>query len=323
MFIFKMMQVLKKRKRLVLAGQLLFFMMASSHAWAHGGAIEISNTGNKGPVHLTVKQAQALDLKTVVADTKPIAELLPLNGEVRLLPNLQADISTRISGQISEVYVNLGDAVKSGQALAKIQSRLVGDPPPSIIINSPMNGLIDERNISLGQAIEPNTVLFHVSDRHRMQIVARIYEEDLEKVHIDQGAVIRVLGYKQAAFNGKVSRLDPNLDQLTRTSQLWVEVDNAQGLLKPNMFAKVNIILKENAAVLAIPYDAMMEANGEKFVFVKEGDDYRRVELKVGATDGRNIEVQDGLVPGDLIVTQGNRELYTLWLTGGQMKAED
>jgi multidrug efflux pump subunit AcrA (membrane-fusion protein) len=89
------------------------------------------------------------------------------------------------------------------------------------------------------------------------------------------------------------------------------------------MFARIGIVLQKNDSALAIPNSAIIEANGEKFVFVHAGDKFNRVEVSVGASDDEYSEITDGLVPDDEVATQGNREIYTMWLTGGQMKSED
>ena len=67
----------------------------------------------------------------------------------------------------------------------------------------------------------------------------------------------------------------------------------------------------------------MMEEGGEKFVFVQTGDTFDRADVQTGAEDDRFVEIKDGLVPDDLVVTDGKRELYTSWLTGGKKPAAD
>jgi hypothetical protein len=114
--------------------------------------------------------------------------------------------------------------------------------------------------------------------------------------------------------------IGPALDAASRTAVVWVRLANPDGILKPNLFAKAAVVLKQNAAALAISNAAIMEANGEKFVFVKQGEQFDRVDITTGLADDQFSEVTDGLVPGDEVVTQGNRELYTLWLTGGGKK---
>ena len=309
-----------------LSGLLVLALFAAPGAvpsvFAHGGEIEIGG-GARGPVHLSAAQQKAIALQLAPASFRPLSTELNLNGEVQLLPDRQADVSLRISGQIKGLYANLGDRVGMGQRLALVQSRLVGDPPPSVTINAPMSGMIDARNAVIGQAVEPNTVLFHISDRSQVLVVARVYEEDIGKIKTGQNVRVRVLSYPKQVFSGKVTLIDPNLDPLNRTVKVWIQLANPQGLLKPNMFARASVILRAHEAALTIPNSAIIEANGEKFVFIRNGQEYNRVEINIGAKDDEYSEITDGLVPGDEVVTQGNRQIYTMWLTGGQMKAEE
>ncbi len=286
---------------------------------AHGDEIEVGDSA-KGPVSLTAAQSKAIGLTLGTADLRPLADLLVLNGEIQLLVDRQAQVSTRISGQVSALYVQLGDRVQAGQRLARIQARLVGDPPPSVDVSSPKGGIVDAVNISVGQSIEPASALFEISDRSQVNMVARVYEEDLGKVSLGQDVRIRTLSYPDKVFKGKVTLIGPALDPASRTAVVWVRLANPDGILKPNLFAKAAVVLKQNAAALAIANSAIIEANGEKFVFVKQGEQYDRVDITTGLADDEFSEVTDGLVPGDEVVTQGNRELYTLWLTGGGKK---
>jgi len=301
---------------------LLCTLFTLPQAFAHGGQIELGG-GARGPVHLTDRQKQAIALQTVVADLQEINKELNINGQIQLLPNNQADVSLRISGQVKVLYSNLGDRVKVGQKLAKVESRLSGNPPPTVSITAPMSGVIDARNVNIGQAVEPNMVLFHISDRSRLIVVAKVYEEDIGKIELGQEANIRVLSYPKQVFNGKVTLIDPTLDPLSRTVDVWIEMANEKDMLKPNMFARVSVILKHDDAALVVPNGAIIEANGERFVFVSENNTYQRVEVIVGAHDDKYSQIIDGLVPGDEVVLQGNRQVYTLWLTGGSQQTKE
>lgn len=287
---------------------------------AHGDEIEVNEGGTKGPVQLTNKQAEMLQLKVAEVSTRPLSQLLTLNGQIELLPNAQADVSIRISGSITALDANLGDLVKTGQKLALVQSRLIGNPPPTVAVFAPITGVIDARNVNLGQAVEPNTVLFHISNRDMLLVVAKVYEEDLGKVKLGQEANIHVLSYPKQLFHGTVTLIEPNLDEMTRTVNVQISLANENNLLKPGMFARANLILRKNEAALTIPNTALLEANGEQFVFVRTGNSYDRVEVSIGASDDDYTEVTSGLIPGDEVVTQGNRQLYTLWLSGSQLK---
>lgn len=310
------------RTRAALLLLALSVILRPSTVFAHGGEIEVGG-GARGPVQLSTAQQGAVGLQTAPAGTRPLATLLKINGEVHLLPDRQANVSLRISGEIKGLFANVGDTVRAGQRLALVQSRLVGDPPPTVPITAPMDGVVDARNVVLGQAAEPNTELFHLSDRTQMIVVGKVYEEDLGKIKLGQEARIRLLAYPDKMFTGKVTLIEPNLDQASRTVKVWIELANPQGLLKPNMFASVSVVLHSDDAALAIPSSAIIEANGEKFVFVRDGDTFNRVEVTIGAGDDQYSAITGGLVPGDEVVTQGNRQIYTLWLTGSQTKAKD
>ncbi|HAT6363379.1 TPA: efflux RND transporter periplasmic adaptor subunit [Legionella pneumophila] len=310
---------LRQRNRIIafIIGVFFGLLFHAQGSFAHGEEIEVSEGGAKGPVHLTPQQIKMLDIRVAEATTRPMAQLLGLNGQIQLLPDAQADVSIRISGSVTAIDVNLGDRVKAGQRLATVQSRLVGNPPPSVAVTAPIAGLIDARNINLGQAVEPNTVLFHISNRDKLLVIAQVYEEDLGKIKVGQEVNIHALSFPKRIFPGQVTLIEPNLDPLTRTVNVRIILDNVEGFLKPGMFVRANVILDRNEAAFAVPNAALLQADNESFVFVQNDDIYDRVVVNVGAVDDEYSEITDGLVPGDLVVTQGNRELYTLWLSGG------
>ena len=298
-------------------------VLAPSQVTAHGGQIEVNEGGPGGPVKLTDAQIKSVGLQTVEADFRPISTLLRTNGQLAVLPDRQADVSLRISGSITSVAVNLGDTVRAGDKLATVQSRVVGNPPPIVDVTASIAGVVDGRNIIVGQNVGPDNVLFHISDLSRMRMVTRVYEEDLARVHPGQKAYVKLLAYPQQLFEGTVGLMAPTLDPETRTSEVWVLLDNPRGQLKPNLFGQADLVLLQNNSALTVPNAAILEANDEKFVFVRNGNEFDRVDVQVGAADDQYAEVKSGLVPGDAVVTVGARELYTAWLTGDKLQAED
>lgn len=309
---------LRQCSRAVMQWVLLFCLLTGNATlWAHGDEIEVGESGTKGPVQLTSVQTKMLAIEVAEAMNRPLAQELVLNGQIQLLPDAQADVSVRISGAVTAIEANLGDKVVAGQPLITVQSRLIGNPPPSIIVKSPIEGVIDARNVNLGQAVEPTTVLFHISNRDQLLVIAQVYEEDLGKIKLGQVVNIHALSYPKQSFPGKVILIEPNLDPLTRTVNVRISLANPEGLLKPGMFVRANVILSRNDAALTVPNSALLQADNEQFVFVRNGDTYDRVVVSIGASDDTYSEITDGLVPGDEVVIQGNRELYTLWLSGG------
>ena len=296
-------------------------LLAAPGVLAHGEQIKIGAGG--GPVKLSAEQQKKLGLKLAIAVQAPVLETLDVNGELQGPPGAQAEASTRISGQVTALYVQLGDDVRAGQKLARVQSRLVGNPSPSVDILAPRAGRIDAVNVSLGQAVEPSTSLLRIAGQGQLDLVAHVYEEDLGKLRIGQSANVRLLSYPDQELRGQVRLIGPALDPLSRTVQAWIRLDNAQGLLRPNLFGHAKLELRRNSAALTVPESAVLEAGGERFVFVRQKGAFARVDVQTGVRSAGQVEIRSGLVPGDEVVTQGNREVYTLWLTGGALHDED
>jgi len=83
------------------------------------------------------------------------------------------------------------------------------------------------------------------------------------------------------------------------------------------------VILRFTKAALTVPNNSVLEAESVNFVFVKRGLRYERTVVNLGASDDNYTEIKKGLVAGEEVVTQGNRELYTLSLSGGGAKNVD
>ena len=311
------------RPMLLIATVFALALATIPQAFAHGEQIAVKG-GAKGPVTLTAAQQKALGLTLATATQRHVPELLYLNGDVRPVAGRQAEANSRIPGRITAVYATLGQVVRAGQKLARVQSRLVGDPPPSVDIIAPMGGLLERVDAKVGQSVEPETLLFGLRDSHDLRVVARVYEEDLAKVQPGQAAALSFISFPGQTFSGRVALVGPSLDPESRTVDVFVDVDNGAGLLKPNLFARIAVVLRENAQALALPDAAIIEAGGEKFVFLAHGNRFERVDIDAGARAGGFTEVRSGLVPGDKVVLQGNRQVYTAWLTGGvPLPAED
>ncbi len=301
---------------------LLLATAAPQKLFAHGGQIETGGGGG-GPVALTKVQQASIGLQTAPADFRSLDTVLLLNGSVRIDPDRHAHVTTRISGRVEQLFAGVGDRVEKGQKLAAIQSRQLGEPPPTVDVAAPVSGVVNDRVVTIGDSVEPNTELFHIVDLSKVIVVAQVYEEDVGKVKLGQTARITALSYPTNEFAGKITFVGLELDPATRTLPVWLTVDNPDGKLRADMFVKAAVLLAKNSDVLTVPKTAVLEDGGEKFVFVHTGDVFDRVDIQTGAEDDRYVEVKDGLVPGDDVVIQGQRELFTAWLTGGKKPAPD
>lgn len=181
-----------------------------------------------------------------------------------------------------------------------------GEPRERITVRSPASGYIIEKDVVEGAAVEPGTRLFRIANLDTIWIEAEIYEEQIPLVKIGQGATVRLSHTGAKPTEGVISFIYPFLDDKTRTARVRVEMANASGDLKPDMFAEVDIQVDRGKA-LAVPEAAIIYSGPRRIVFVDIGEDRLRPTLvKTGVKAGGWVEIESGLSPGDRVVVSGN-----------------
>jgi cobalt-zinc-cadmium efflux system membrane fusion protein len=176
---------------------------------------------------------------------------------------------------------------------------------------APIGGVIAERNVVLGETVEPSKVIFKVLDPSVVFVEGDAFEESVRELKPGQNVRIRLASYPEEVFSGKISRFSPVIDPQKRTLRLAVEVANSSGKLKPNLFSEMSIVVGSGGEVLSIPLEAVITTEGESFVFVEDKGSFRRADVVLGARDDRHVEVKKGLLPGDKVVTDGKQQIYT------------
>lgn len=179
---------------------------------------------------------------------------------------------------------------------------------------APIGGTIIERNVVIGQAIEPNVALMRIIDTSIMLVEGEAFEDILPVLQLGQKVRVVIAAYPDEIFEGKISFISPTVNPTKRTISVWAEVINRRGLLKQDLFAQVYVIVGEQRRSLTVPVEALISAEGSEFAFVERDGAYIRVDLGLGTRDDRFAEVTRGLTAGDRVVTDGSRQLYTKWL---------
>jgi cobalt-zinc-cadmium efflux system membrane fusion protein len=175
-------------------------------------------------------------------------------------------------------------------------------------MKSPLTGTVVERAITPGQSVggDPSQVLFTVADLDTLQVVADVYERDIALVKVGQVATVTVEAYPGIEFPAAIALVGDVVDPVTRTVKVRAWVSNESHKLKPEMFARLNIHLGDETQFLAVPKEAVLEADGKQFVYVVEADGrYVKRQVKVAASSGDLVRVLEGLRPGERIVTKG------------------
>ena len=181
-----------------------------------------------------------------------------------------------------------------------------GVPREYVPIYSPADGIVVGKHIDNGSAAKKGQTLLRIADLSDVWIEAEFYEADLDLVHEGMSATISLPYLPDRTFTAVVDYIYPYLDKASRTGRLRLTLDNADGALKPDMYAEVT--LSANIGhLLAVPEDAVLFAGDSRVVFVDlGGGQLKPVRIKTGQYAGGMIEVTEGLNLGDVIVTSGN-----------------
>jgi HlyD family secretion protein len=184
-------------------------------------------------------------------------------------------------------------------------------------IVAPMDGVILSRDVEMGDAVSSILVLGSTAtlvmtegDINQVYVQGKVDEADIAHVYMNQPARIKVESFRDRVFNGKVTKIAPlgvEKDNVT-TFEVRVSIDNPGGELKANMTANAEILLDEHKKVLTVPENAVSYDN-QKNAFVeipdksqKEG--FRKIQVKVGLSNGSVTEIASGLKEGDQVVLQ-------------------
>jgi membrane fusion protein, heavy metal efflux system len=180
------------------------------------------------------------------------------------------------------------------------------DGHPLIPISSSVGGVVIEKAVTQGEVISPDKLLFTVADLSTLWVQIVLYEKDLARIKTGMGVRLSVASLPEKSFKGRISYVGDLLDEKTRTVKARVTVDNSGGLLKPGMFAGVEIQTAVEEKKLMVPESAVIIDGPAHYVFVRAAaDKFNRKDIKIGRTLDKKVEILEGLKEGDPVVTQG------------------
>jgi len=177
-------------------------------------------------------------------------------------------------------------------------------------LTSPIEGIVVERNATIGATVTADMNLFKIINLSSVWIDANVFEKDLERVRLGQQVKVSVAAFPGPTFLGKVILISSVLDPETRSVKVRTEVQNRDGRLKPDMFANVEIVTDMHRTAISIPQSALLVDSGKSVVFVAKGGNYDAGYEKRAVTPGLQssdrVEIIDGLKAGDKVVVKGN-----------------
>jgi membrane fusion protein, copper/silver efflux system len=217
----------------------------------------------------------------------------------QLIENQIITTSAQIRGA-EENLENLGMSKVQIKELGRTR-RLTQD----IFLSAPVTSFVLNRNITPGQKFSRNEDLYKLADLSHVWVIADLY--DNEAKYALPGTKVRVIPPKEnQPLWARVSDILPQIDPVTRTYKVRLEVDNLDYILRPDMFVNLEFPVTLPAAV-TVPADAILDTGLKKTVWVDRGNGYFEPrEVTIGWRFADRVEIVKGLDPGEKIIISGN-----------------
>ncbi len=207
------------------------------------------------------------------------------------------DVTTRLSLAEAEV-----ERAKASLSLARLKLSKTK-------ITSPLACVIKEKRVSAGDFVRNGTPLFIIIQPNPLKLRFTVPEKDVGRLRVNQEVMLRVDGFAEAEFKGRVNIVFPNVEEKTRTLQVEALVPNNNGLLKPGLFAKVILYTAGERNTIVVPVTALLYEGEKVRVFVTEGDRAKERVVKLGSKYGEFMEIIEGVKTGEKVVFMGQQNL--------------
>jgi RND family efflux transporter MFP subunit len=179
--------------------------------------------------------------------------------------------------------------------------------PQTIPFRSPVDGHVEDKMIVEGSAIQAGTKLMRIEDHTSLWLEIQVYEEQIPLVAIGQTVDATVDSVPGRIFSGPITFIYPHLDHMARTEKVRVVLDNAKHELRPGMYATANIRTTPITDALIVPREAVIDTGTKQMAFVAESDGhFEPRDVRMGIIgDGDQVQILEGLAPGENVVTSG------------------
>jgi cobalt-zinc-cadmium efflux system membrane fusion protein len=176
-------------------------------------------------------------------------------------------------------------------------------------VSAPIAGVVTGRTANPGLNVDGTAKLFTVVDLSSVWVVADVYEKDFSRVRVGATADITTKAFPDAAWRGRVSYIDPQVNAETRTAKLRVDLANPKLELRLGMFADVSIEADARGAATVIPRAAVQNVGSRTVVYIADSQQAGRFierDVRLGDRAGNDVAVLSGVNPGDRVVAEGS-----------------
>ncbi|WP_414729711.1 efflux RND transporter periplasmic adaptor subunit [Zhongshania aliphaticivorans] len=246
---------------------------------------------------IKASMAAEVGIKTVPAASARLRQSLIAYGNLSSGPEQLSHVRARYTGLIKSVTSTIGDTVKRGDLLAEVESN---ESLKTYAMRAPIKGTIIQRHANTGEVTQ-DQVLFSIANFDTLWAEFRIYPTQRSQVKPEQTVHIDQDGW---SFEGVIQHLIPVLDKPYQLAR--VKLDNQAKGLAPGLLVEGQIVVGEYSVDLAVEKIALQTLGEQRGVFVKNGDEYGFVPLRLGRSDDSYVEVLAGLSPGQDYVSENS-----------------
>lgn len=272
--------------------------------------------GAPDSLELTADQRRALGIETAKVAPGPIDSGIELLGEVHPNGDGLAHIVPRFAGIVRDVRRSAGDAVRSGDVLAVIES---SDSLAPYELKTLTDGVVLTRHLTRGEAVDREKEAFVIADLSTVWVDLSVYQKDLGVVRVGQAVRIHsVHGGPDA--EGTISYITPAVDQTTRTAVARVVLANPGRVWLPGMFVTGHT-LDERQAPMVVPRTAIQSLEGSPTVFALTDHGFAARPVLLGQEGENLVEIVRGVSSGDEIAVT-NTFLLKAELAKGEAEHE-
>jgi RND family efflux transporter MFP subunit len=173
-------------------------------------------------------------------------------------------------------------------------------------ITAPFSGYITKRLVDAGVNLKSNDIaLLTLMNTDKMKIYVSVLEKDIPLITRGKKGIVTVDAYPGKEFYGVVTKLSEAVDLSTRTMAAQIDVENADHLLKPGMFADVTVLVDSRPGAVTIPLQSVGKDETGKFIYAVTGSVAQRKGITTGVEQNSRVEILSGVSTSDSIVTTG------------------
>jgi len=264
-----------------------------AHQWAYASY--------EGRTTINADAAKAGGVKTETAGPVVMAELIDMAGRIEIKPEGQGKVRAWYPGRIVALNAELGQQVRKGQILARVES---SHSLQTYSIPAPISGVIVEKHSSVGD-VAGEAPLFVIADPTQLHAEFFVYPRDAERVRAGQRVEVRTLS-GEARVSAPVEAIVPVADVASQTLMAHVHLPaGASSTFRPGMGVEGSFQVATKPTALAVRTRALQRFRDFTVVFAKVGNSYEVRMLELGRKTPEWTEVLGGLEPGTEYVTDG------------------